>query len=712
MYVQLEMNKGTVEANAIYNNDERDLKKQGEKVQSPPMLFNTTPSKNQIHEIDQAGKHVSAQNNTWMRLLISHPSGVILSPRQHRWVVDKLLKELAPLCTITKPPGAKFVEMNENLTKAEKRKRRRMRQAERSMPFNPLKLVGRAMIHDTTDNPHNHGNWSLVDPGTGNVVSFNGGKWKLAAAYAKQCVERAMGEDVPELLILDVVNGQIRVKIDTDVQQEIEAKKPPKTKAELELEKYQPPRKKKAAQVFRGRQDPALAFRDAVNLMYPDGPPLPPPPKPEIQIPDNIDRKLIYQGLTQHPEVQQILAPQNRWLEGVRQAREEFEDLLKRNNMCIRVNKYGGLVLCMAGDHVKLNKEVDSRWTRVAIEAFTRVKGEWTLGLPEKEQNRLKRGDKSYREWLATHSEPRKSEQDYNLPWSEAYVETKTMDGKTLRSRKTIDTALTEDYLLHVKGKKLTENGKKRIAACSLTVRPVCRPGEMLLCLDEIPSDRIEAFNLKYKPALVLKVGSNNYTAVIVLRYDVDQRWQARNSRAWIGYELMKESGAKRWSDGFFMPDVPLLAGPYWICPKVIGIPHNRVSEEAQALMPVAWEKLVAAEKQWWMRVTTIEEKQRGLNPGALTSKFIHNEYEPLRQCGSEKAVSIALTPQLVDKKADSKATDELDSKKKLAIQPISATAEKRRLDDEEELKKRKLKEQEEEKAAWLEAEQRQIREM
>jgi len=445
---------------------------------------------------------------------------------------------------------------------------------------------------------------------------------------------------------------------------------------------------------------------------YPDGPPSPPPPVQKTEV---------------MPDREYIRLDDERSA-SIKKARADFHDLLKKHNMSVKTGKKSGLVLCAHGEHTAMldvMRTFDPRWTKRAIEKFTWLRGKWEIGLPAKEQD-ASQGHKgsvefmTYRMWVARQQYPEwyeKSLDPHTLPWADYSVEIRQVKGQTQRpGRMPLEALKTiaDDYLNNsCEGTvaKDTETAKPgQVPACTMTVRPSMIGGEMLLAIHGIPEARVEEFKLRYDPALLLRVDTGFYTAVLNLQYDPEQRWPARNSRARVGNDLVNEFGASGWSDGFLMPEVPGLLGDGWVFPRIMRPPHLRVSEAAQQALADAWQKLVEEEKVWWIRIAKIAEKRQGLPPGTITANLETKLYRDALRRGGPKAPdktepSLATVKSIEavrvlapgvgtgSTKNDRREEDKAEQKKSTP-QPENPTPVFRPIDDEEEEeKKRKLRE-------------------
>ena len=704
--------KGSAKRSRWYANDAKNRllgQMLGDKVLAESLRLNLEPNQDAAHEIDSASKLVQEGRNTFLKIMKSYDTGIILSPRQLDYAMDRYLYHLSATAYVTVPnlPGKK-------LNKKERQQHRDLRDQ-----------IAEFTAHDNTDNVHVHGDMSMVDKLTGQVIVLNNGYWKYASEYARQETLIDLGMlplNEPRRYVLQKIGDLNRI-VDTqealnkDLDQEAD-----KTAAEtmlemLEVDMEEPlhPLPETPAQFHRGRRHPGEAFRRVLAEAYPDGPPAPPP---KIQRTEGMDDRTY-------------LRLDDERTASVKKARTDFEALLIKNNMSIRTGKKSGLVLCAHGEHapmLEVTRGFDPRWTKKAIEGFTWLRGNWEIGLPA-EQHDVAQGHKSsvefmsYRMWLARQEYPawyEKSLDPYTLPWKDYSVEIRQLNGQTQRpGRMPLDNlkGIADEYLNNsCEGTvaRNTDSAKPgQVPACTMTVRPCMKDGEMLLAIHGIPGIRLDEFKQQYDPALVLRTETGYYSAILKLHYDPQQRWAARNARARVGNDLVKEFGAKSWSDGFLMPEVPGLRENGWVFPRIMRPPHLRVSEAAQKALGEAWQKLVAEEHAWWTKVAEIAEKRRGLPSGTITAKLeakLHRE--PLRRGGPkaenktepslERVQSIeavrVLTPGTGagSSKNDRREEDKAEQKKNTP-QPQNPMPVPRQIDDEEEKeKKRKLREKQE----------------
>ena len=683
----------------------------GDKVLAESLRLNLEPWQNAAHEIDAASKHVQEGRNTFIKIMLSLDKDVILSPRQLDYAMDRYLYHLSVPAYVTAPNAS-----GKKLAKTERQQHRDLRDQ-----------IAEFTTHDNTDNVHVHGDMSMVDKLTGQVIVINDGFWKYASEYARQETMLDLGmlplTESPRYVVRKI-NGLTRVedteedakdqKKDQVAQEAMEetAEETMREMIEVDLDEPLDPLPKTAAQFHRGRQHPGEAFRKMVAEAYPDGPP---PPLPSIPDTENFTDPAHLQALKER-------------LTRAEKARADFEALLIKNNMSIRTGRKSGLVLCAHGEHAAMfdvTRGFDPRWTRMAIEKFTWLKGRWEIGLPAKEQD-VSLGRKSsvefmtYRMWVARQKYPEwyaKSLDPHSLPWVDYSVEVRQLNGQTQRpGRMPLEAlkSLADDYLNNSCEGTVAQDMEAaklgQVPACTLTVRPCMRNGEMLLAIHGIPKARLDEFKQRYDPALVLRVETGFYTAVLNLHYDPQQRWPARNARARVGNDIVQEFGAGGWSDGFLMPEVPGLLGDGWVFPRVTRPSHLRVSEAAQTAMAEAWQKLVAEEKAWWIKVAEIAEKRQGLRSGAITGNLAGKLHREGLRRGGPKApdkagpiLEIARSIEAVrvltpgggagSSKNDRRAEDKAEQKK-TTPQPQNPVPMLRPNDDEDEKKKkRKLRE-------------------
>jgi len=681
----------------------------GDKVQAESLRLNLHPGQDAAHEIDSASNRVQEGRNTFLKIMTSFDTGIILSPRQLDYAMDRYLYHLSVAAYVTVPnlPGKK-------LNKRQRQQRRDLRDQ-----------IAEFTAHDNTDNVHVHGDMSMVDKLSGQVIVLNDGYWKYASEYARQETLIDLGLlplNEPARYVLQKIGGLNRI---VDTQEELNkdwGQEADKTPAETMLETLEVDLEEPihslpdtAAQFHRGRRHPGEAFRKVIAEAYPDGPPVPPP---RIQKTEGMDDRTF-------------LRLDDERTASVKKARAEFNELLTKHNMSIKAGKKSGLVLCAHGEHapmLEVTRGFDPRWTKKAIEKFTWLKGKWEIGLPAEQQD-VAQGQRrsvefmTYRMWLAREKYPEwyeKSLDPYTLPWKDYSVEIRQLNGQTQRpGRMSLEAlkSVADEYVNNscegTVAKNMDSAKTGQVPACTMTVRPCMQDGEMLLAVHGIPGVHIDEFKQRYDPALVLRTETGYYTAVLNLHYDPEQRWPARNARARVGNDIVKEFGARNWTDGFLMPEVPGLRENGWVFPRIMRPPHLRVSEAAQKALGEAWQKLVAEEHAWWTKVAEIAEKRRGLPSGTITAKLeakLHRE--PLRRGGPkaenktepslERVQSIeavrVLTPGTGagSSKNDRREEDKAEQKKNTP-QPQNPMPVPRQIDDEEEKeKKRKLREKQE----------------
>jgi hypothetical protein len=709
MFINAQMGRGACKAAVLYNNDIS-------KLLTEAFCHNVAKTDDFAQVIELAERRVSNHVNGWMKMLISHPPGQVYSPPQHRWFVNKALELIAPLCTVTRRAESR-AKPSYGLSVKEKRRQRHARQQERVIPFNPKKLRGLICVHCNSGKDHEHCLWSLIDSETGNVIVINCGRWKLALAYVRQELEIASGLNVPRLYKLEQCGktGPCKVVEDEAVKIKLAEARAPKSKAEVELEKYQPPLKKTEAECYRDRIHPALLFRPLVNRHFPGGPP---PPAPALPM---RPRWSALPEVGKDAAVRAQLAKEDKWREeldkihrGVKQVRQHLDGLLREHNMCIATGKHGGLVLCVGGETCKMSL-ADTRWTLATLETALELKGNWTLGLPKQEQ-KLEQGNVvTYETWCKQHAAPQKPATSYRVPWETAHVEIKQVNGQKLRKDAVIDENLFHDYHQLVFADKSVKN-----PAVSLKLRPILRSGELLMAIKQIPARELATFKARYQPALLMKIDVNNYTGVLVVHFDPAQRTAALNARAAVGHAICQQVGAKGWSDGFLAPCLQLVDGA-WVYPELAAPPHKLFSAAAQLMMAPAAKELHANEIKWWIQVTSIEEAQRHLRPGMLANKLKFDAFETLRLCGPELTADERKTIETaVAKESYANEIEELFRRPARSTQQVPAwepaTVEvpvnpkpNRALDvEEEERRRRKREEEEKAKAARAQAEQEQ----
>ena len=709
MVTVLRPSSGSAKNSREYANDVKNKRlgqHLGDKVLMESLRLNLEPWQNAAHEIDSASKLVQDGRNTFIKIMLSLDKDVILSPRQLDYAMDRYLYHLSVAAYVTAP--------NTSGKKSAKK--------DRQQPRDLRDQIAEFTAHDNTDNLHIHGDISMVDKLTGQVIVLNDGFWKYASEYARQETMLDLGmlplNHSPRYVIREI-DGLKRIEDTLENQKKDDGQvaelTPEETMLEmLEADLAEPmhPLPKTAAQFHRGRKHPGEAFRRMLANAYPDGPPSPPPPVQKTEV---------------MPDREYIRLDDERSA-SIKKARADFHDLLKKHNMSVKTGKKSGLVLCAHGEHTAMldvMRTFDPRWTKRAIEKFTWLRGKWEIGLPAKEQD-ASQGHKgsvefmTYRMWVARQQYPEwyeKSLDPHTLPWADYSVEIRQVKGQTQRpGRMPLEALKTiaDDYLNNsCEGTvaKDTETAKPgQVPACTMTVRPSMIGGEMLLAIHGIPEARVEEFKLRYDPALLLRVDTGFYTAVLNLQYDPEQRWPARNSRARVGNDLVNEFGASGWSDGFLMPEVPGLLGDGWVFPRIMRPPHLRVSEAAQQALADAWQKLVEEEKVWWIRIAKIAEKRQGLPPGTITANLERKLYRDALRRGGPKAPdktepSLATVKSIEavrvlapgvgtgSTKNDRREEDKAEQKKSTP-QPENPTPVFRPIDDEEEEEqKRKLRE-------------------
>jgi hypothetical protein len=690
----------------------RDLKNRllgqllGGKVLAESLRLNLLPGQDAAREIDTAGKFVQEGRNTFLKIMMSFDTGIILSPRQVDYAVDRYLHHLSVAAYVTAPsaPG-------EKVAKSQRQQRRDLRDQ-----------IAEFTAHDNTDNLHLHGDLSMVDKFTGQVIVINNGYWKYGSEYARQETLIDLGMlpvNEPARYLMREINGLNRVEDTLESQTVNDGQDPEKTAAEimqevLEVDLVKPLNflPATAAQFHRGRPHPGEAFHKMVADAYPEGPP---PPLPPIPATENFTDPAHIRALKER-------------LVSAEKARADFGALLIKNNMSIKTGGKSGLVLSAHGEHVamlKATKAFDQRWTRKAIEGFTWLSGKWELGLPAEKQEitqdhkssveylreRLLLGREKHAGWFEKSLSP------HALPWPDYSVEVRQLNGQTQRPGRMPLAELksvADDYINNAcEGTvaKTTATAKSgNVPACTMTIRPCMRDGEMLLAIHDIPEVCIEEFKKRFDPALLLRTEMGHYTAVMLLHYDQSQRWQARNARARVGNDIVSELGAKNWTDGFLMPEAPGLQEKGWVFPRIMRAPHRKVSEVAQKTLGDAWQKLVVEEHAWWSKVAEIAEQRQGLPPGAITTKLENTLHrEPLRRGGPlaqntaepsldrVQAIEMArvLAPGTGDGSSKNDRHEEDEAKQKKSTPQLQNSAPLIRVDDEEEAKEKKRKLQE-----------------
>jgi hypothetical protein len=632
--------------------------------------------------MDEASELVQKGRHTFLKMMLSFPDGVVLSPQQVDFAIYRYLYHLSAAAYVTVP--------NRPDKKTAKNQRQRL--------CDLRDQLGQFTVHNNTNNLHIHGDLSTVDCLTSQVIVINDGLWKIASEYARQETMLDLGMlplgHVPRY-VLDKVDGPVRV---VDTMDRVIAKAATQSPAKPTwIDHGWVPLPKTEAQYHRGRPHPGYAFQGVMAEAFPNGLPQRPPRVPHVSGMDPTE----YTRLLDEREALQ------------KRNRADLAALLTKNNMCITPGRKSGLVLCVNRDRVPM-REVSKGWTRPWLGTFAGLQGGWELGLSAEQQSvapdhdrsiefmtaRMVQAKETFPKWYDETLFP------FLLPWTEYCVEIRQINGQTLRpgrmklaELKTLADTYLESACDGTVAKTVDEAQPGTVPACTLTLRPNCLPGEMLLAIHRIPLARIDEFKDRFDPSLILRVGDGYFTGVLILQYAMAQRWESRNARARLADDIVREFGAEHWSDGFPMPEVPALLRRGWVFPRIVRIPHLRVCEPAQELLAQAWVQLMAEEKDWWINVAKISELRKGVAPGSITKNLENKLWRvPLRRGnpttpGDIKTISAPVPTLKESKQAKTEEEEDRETKIELPSSPLPVPPRVGEDDEEEKKKKRRLQE-------------------
>ena len=664
----------------------------GPKVQAE-LRLNLQAWQDPIRAIDELSARVQGRRHTFMILMLSNPPGVIRSPKQNNYVLILYLGHLSKTALVTLPPTAKAEKgVYDGLNSKERRRKERARQRERQIEYDLTKLTCFGATHDTTDNIHMHVVISLFALLTGQLVVINGGKWKFASEYARQETMRDLGYPPKyEIYSLETKNGQTRVKVDFKLKQ-----KQKNEEIRMMAGAAVPQFKMRVAEYFRGQPHPVNVFRAVMAKAYPQGRP-----------PEYFEKS--------NPGADADIAVSSNSLILI-----ELDSVLKKHNLGLGIGDTGELMISANGQeaHARL---VDNSWNKKYFELRFNLKGQWYIGMPIKNQA-AGFGESIQRKvvnWI------KKARQEHPLdmagtrigkylPWIEYNVEVTQVNGSVKRfgimSRE--DLAKCSDAYLDALcdgavALKTPSNTKPEFPLGTVTLRPVMLPGEMLLCIHQIPQERIDEFDRRYKPVTIIRTMNLPdkppvFTAVLLLHHALCDRRPARDCRARLGDRLVREYGAHSWSDGFQLPDVPgkLANFPNWFVPRFAVVRNLEFSKAAQEMLPAIWKELLGEEVAWWKMIAEIKEKRMNLVPGTIV-KNLNTELEfskpldldyPVRSQIAD-TMSEMLAPLKSFEVKELRALDSIDEEESEKLQQI-AVPEYAADDEEEEKRKRKRAEQ------------------